>query len=161
MTTNRQYGHHGTGILLTALREPGRMTDLGLDEWDLLLRIARRTRLLGRLAVVMDETGEVGQLPARVRDHFTAARVFVSQHQRTARWEINRILAALEGSDTAGAFLMQIFFAVIGASANVIVAGFAERSGQPIRFLPFMLAAFPLMLLSILVANIYIYLRYL
>lgn len=42
-----------------------------------------------------------------------------------------------------------------------VVAGFAERSGQPIRFLPFMLAAFPLMLLSILVANIYIYLRYL
>lgn len=50
---------------------------------------------------------------------------------------------------------------LIGASANVIVAGFAERSGQPIRFLPFMLAAFPLMLLSILVANIYLYLRYL
>ena len=96
---NRQYGNHGTEILFTALREPGRMTGFGLDEWDLLLRIARRTRLLGRLAVVMDETGEVGQLPARVRNHFTAARVFVSQHQRAARWEINRILAALGGSD--------------------------------------------------------------
>ena len=32
---------------------------------------------------------------------------------------------------------------LIGASANLIVAGFAERSGQPIRFLPFMLIAFP------------------
>jgi hypothetical protein len=99
MMANRQYGNHGTEILFTALREPGRMTGFGLDEWDLLLRIARRTRLLGRLAVVMDETGEVGQLPARVRNHFTAARVFVSQHQRAARWEINRILAALGGSD--------------------------------------------------------------
>ena len=96
---NRQNGHRGTEILLTALREPGRMTGFGLDEWDLLLRIARRTRLLGRLAVIMDETGELEQLPASVRDRFTAARVFVSQYQRTARWEINRILAALEGSD--------------------------------------------------------------
>lgn len=50
---------------------------------------------------------------------------------------------------------------LVGASANLIVAGFAERSGQPIRFLPFMLAAFPLMLLSILVSSLYVYLRYL
>jgi Na+/H+ antiporter NhaD/arsenite permease-like protein len=50
---------------------------------------------------------------------------------------------------------------LVGASANLIVAGFAERSGHRIRFLPFMAAAFPLMILSILIANAYIYLRYL
>ena len=49
---------------------------------------------------------------------------------------------------------------LVGASANLIVAGFAERSGQPIRFLPFMLMAFPLMLMSILVSTLYVYLRY-
>jgi Na+/H+ antiporter NhaD/arsenite permease-like protein len=50
---------------------------------------------------------------------------------------------------------------LVGASANLIVAGFAERSGHRIRFLPFMAAAFPLMILSIIIASIYIYLRYL
>ena len=50
---------------------------------------------------------------------------------------------------------------LVGASANLIVAGFAERAGQPIRFLPFMLMAFPLMLLSILASSIYLWLRYL
>lgn len=50
---------------------------------------------------------------------------------------------------------------LVGASANLVVAGFAERAGQPIRFLPFMLMAFPLMLASIAVASLYIYLRYL
>ncbi|MGD9787223.1 MAG: SLC13 family permease [Sulfuricellaceae bacterium] len=50
---------------------------------------------------------------------------------------------------------------LVGASANLVVAGFAERAGQPIRFLPFMLMAFPLMLMSILVSTGYIYLRYL
>jgi Na+/H+ antiporter NhaD/arsenite permease-like protein len=49
---------------------------------------------------------------------------------------------------------------LIGASANLIVAGFAERTGQPIRFLPFMLMAFPLMLLSIMISTVYVYLRY-
>jgi Na+/H+ antiporter NhaD/arsenite permease-like protein len=50
---------------------------------------------------------------------------------------------------------------LVGASANLIVAGFAERSGHRIRFLPFMAAAFPLMILSVLIASIYVYLRYL
>ena len=50
---------------------------------------------------------------------------------------------------------------LIGASANLIVAGFAERAGQPIRFLPFMLGAFPLMILSILISSVYVYFRYL
>ncbi|MBT8429413.1 MAG: ArsB/NhaD family transporter [Gammaproteobacteria bacterium] len=50
---------------------------------------------------------------------------------------------------------------LVGASANLIVAGFAERAGHRIKFLPFMLIAFPLMLLSIVIATFYIYFRYL
>jgi len=50
---------------------------------------------------------------------------------------------------------------LVGASANLIVAGFAERSGQPIRFLPFMLMAFPMMLLSVCISSVYVYFRYL
>ncbi len=50
---------------------------------------------------------------------------------------------------------------LIGASANLIVAGFAQRAGHPIYFLQFMKHAFLLMLLSIAIAHIYMYLRYL
>ena len=50
---------------------------------------------------------------------------------------------------------------LVGASANLIVAGFAEQAGHRIHFLSFMLLAFPMMLLSIAIASIYVYLRYL
>ena len=50
---------------------------------------------------------------------------------------------------------------LVGASANLIVAGFAERAGHRIQFLKFMLMAFPMMLLSIGIASVYVYLRYL
>jgi Na+/H+ antiporter NhaD/arsenite permease-like protein len=50
---------------------------------------------------------------------------------------------------------------LVGASANLIVAGFAERAGHRIKFIPFMLMAFPLMLLSIVIASGYLWLRYL
>ncbi|MFH1861009.1 MAG: ArsB/NhaD family transporter [bacterium] len=49
---------------------------------------------------------------------------------------------------------------LIGASANVIVAGFLERSGNKISFLEYMKLAIPLMLLSIVISWIYLYLRY-
>lgn len=50
---------------------------------------------------------------------------------------------------------------LVGASANLIVAGFAERAGYRIHFIRFMLIAFPLMLLSIVIASLYVYLRFL
>ena len=50
---------------------------------------------------------------------------------------------------------------LVGASANLIVAGMAERAGHRIRFLPFMMLAFPMMLMSIVIASVYVYFRYL
>jgi len=50
---------------------------------------------------------------------------------------------------------------LIGASANLIVAGFAQRAGHPIAFLVFMKHAFGLMLISIAISHVYLYYRYL
>ena len=48
----------------------------------------------------------------------------------------------------------------IGASANVIVVGMSEKAGHPISFLRFMAYGLPVMLLSVLVATGYVYVRY-
>jgi len=50
---------------------------------------------------------------------------------------------------------------LIGASANLVVAGLAERNGQKISFVKFMLGAFPLMLVSIVISTVYLWVRYL
>lgn len=50
---------------------------------------------------------------------------------------------------------------LVGASANLIVAGIAERNGVPFRFLPFLKVAFPLMILQVLISTLYIWMRYL
>ncbi len=49
---------------------------------------------------------------------------------------------------------------LIGAAANVIVAGLAERAGHPIGFGRFLLIGVPVMLLSAAIASLYIYLRH-
>jgi Na+/H+ antiporter NhaD/arsenite permease-like protein len=50
---------------------------------------------------------------------------------------------------------------LVGASANLTVAGLAERAGYPIRFIPFLKVAFGLMLMSVAIATVYLVLRYL
>jgi Na+/H+ antiporter NhaD/arsenite permease-like protein len=50
---------------------------------------------------------------------------------------------------------------LIGASANLTVAGIAERAGVPFRFMTFLVLAFPMMIASIVVSTLYVYLRFL
>lgn len=49
---------------------------------------------------------------------------------------------------------------LIGASANVIVAGMAQREGHPISFLGFLIWSIPTMLVSIGIAAIYLHIRF-
>ncbi|MBC8403995.1 MAG: ArsB/NhaD family transporter [Planctomycetes bacterium] len=71
------------------------------------------------------------------------------EQQKTVWWSLS-LGACLGGNGS-----------LVGASANLIVAGFAERAGSPIRFLTFLKHAFPLMLMSVAIATGYIYFRYL
>ncbi|MFA6851160.1 MAG: sodium:proton antiporter, partial [Selenomonadaceae bacterium] len=50
---------------------------------------------------------------------------------------------------------------IVGASANLIVAGMAAERGINISFKRYFVVGFPIMLLTILLSSIYIYFRYL
>ncbi|MEE8394036.1 MAG: ArsB/NhaD family transporter [Rhodospirillales bacterium] len=49
---------------------------------------------------------------------------------------------------------------LIGAAANVMVAGMSDRAGHPISFVKFAMFGMPLMVLTVAIANVYLYLRY-
>ena len=49
---------------------------------------------------------------------------------------------------------------LVGAAANVMVSGISERAGYPISFVRFLKIGLPLMLLTIVIANVYVWLRY-
>lgn len=50
---------------------------------------------------------------------------------------------------------------IVGASANLIVAGMAAERGYNISFMKYMKIGFPVMLLTVLLSTVYVYLRYL
>jgi Na+/H+ antiporter NhaD/arsenite permease-like protein len=49
---------------------------------------------------------------------------------------------------------------LIGASANLTVAGIAERNGIPFRFTTYTFYAFPMMLVSVAICHLYVWWRY-
>lgn len=49
---------------------------------------------------------------------------------------------------------------LIGASANVVVAGIASREGHPINFVRFLLWSVPVMLISVLIATLFLYFEF-
>ena len=82
---------------------------------------------------------------AELGDHELAAHPDV-----TPLWWALALGACLGGNGT-----------LVGASANVVAVGIAERRGEPIGFWGFTRVGLPFTLVSLVVASLYVWLRYL
>lgn len=83
-------------IVFRGLREPGSLDALTAAEWDRLLRGARRAGVLSRLAVVSCQNLDSRDLSPQILDQLSAARLVARHHERTLRWEVNRVRRALQ-----------------------------------------------------------------
>lgn len=84
--------------LRAVLREPARMTELSLADWDRLLPQAAAAGLQARLAVLADDLGITAALPPAVQPHLTAARTLAERQRRAVAWEARKLDAALAAS---------------------------------------------------------------
>jgi hypothetical protein len=91
--------------LPSVLVEPERMLRLSLAEWESLIRQARKTLLLARLAEQCAERGWADRIPPRPLRHLEAARRFSQWRRREVRWEVDCIRRSLEAIDTPVALL--------------------------------------------------------
>lgn len=99
------------------------------------------------LSAVVDNIPFVATMIPLVK---SMAPVFGGTEELLPLWWALSLGACLGGNGT-----------LVGASANLTVAGLAERAGHPVHFIPFLKVAFGLMLLSIAIANVYLWLRFL
>jgi hypothetical protein len=79
--------------LLAAFREPQQLGSLTIEQWNLLLKSARRTELLSRLACRVG--AGTAAYPARIRDYVASGHVSAVETARAVRWEIEQIHRAL------------------------------------------------------------------
>ena len=69
MKTNASATQIAQRLLLYALRHPQELPRLTNTQWDLLIRVARRTRLLGRLEFALSQAGLLESIPPRAANH--------------------------------------------------------------------------------------------
>jgi hypothetical protein len=84
-------------LLLDALKMPEALPALPLADWELLLRVARRARVLGRMESALHHAGLLGDIPPRAAAHLRAARNVIAHRKTLISWEVNRLLWALKG----------------------------------------------------------------
>ena len=81
-------------VLLRVLRHPKFASELSLNEWDLLVRQARRAELLGYMAWFVPKYELSGEVPEEIARHFSSAKLVADANVRAVHWEVNRIRAA-------------------------------------------------------------------
>lgn len=106
-------------LLLNAVQDPASCRNLDLQEWDGLLRLARRANLIGRLAEGVERARALDSLPGAVRPHLVAG-LTLSRHQRQAViWEARHIGKALRSLDMPIVLLKGAAYSAAGLKAAV------------------------------------------
>ena len=78
-------------LLTTVVLEPRSLPSLPVEELDLVIRVARRARLLGRLCIALESEGLLEQLPPAAVDQLAGGRAHAESRMRLALWELDRI----------------------------------------------------------------------
>ncbi|MBK1617406.1 hypothetical protein CKO42_02830 [Lamprobacter modestohalophilus] len=108
---------HAARLLIGALRRPADLPHLSLTDWDLLLRLARRTQLLGRLEADLAQLELLDRIPERAGNHLRAARNLVAHRQTRLTWEADRVVWALRGLDLHIVALKGVAYMLAGLPA--------------------------------------------
>lgn len=82
-------------LLDDAILQPESIAELDDDALDLLLRVGRRARLLGRFGFALANKGKLDRLPIVAADQFQAAMTMAESRRRLTMWELNRITWSL------------------------------------------------------------------
>lgn len=104
----------------------------------------------GIASATIDNIPFVATMIPLIQDLATGLGLSVDSPQIEVLWWALSLGACLGGNGT-----------LIGASANVVVAGIAKREGHEFSYMDFLKIGFPLTIIALLLSHAYIYLRYL
>lgn len=90
--------HHR--LLLNAITNPSTLSNINFLEWELVLRLARKVKLLGYLAVELDRKNLLKHIPERAANQLRSGLIRAKKQQQLAFWELDRINWALKSTQT-------------------------------------------------------------
>ena len=106
-----------TQILINAIKSPHKLPETPLRQWDLILRLAKRANLIGRLAETVHLCGVMNELPTQVQIHLNSARVLTTHQRQAIAWEISHIGKALKPLEAPLVLLKGAAYAIANMAA--------------------------------------------
>lgn len=92
-------------LLVQVFRYECSLASLKLYEWDVLIRQARRSKLLGKLYYLAEEQRALNALPIAVFRHLESERVYAEKQFRDFLWEAGKLKKAFAGTGQRLIFL--------------------------------------------------------
>ena len=80
-----------------AIREPGTVLSWSLPEWERVVRLGRRLRLLARLAERVEAAGLLEQVPPQPRRHLVAEQRLSRYRTAAVAWALEQVGQSLQG----------------------------------------------------------------
>lgn len=84
---------------MNALINPSSLVEYNAANWELLLRLARKVKLLGHLAIELRNRDLLDQIPVRLANQLRSSLIQAKKLQQLTHWELNRISRALRDMD--------------------------------------------------------------
>lgn len=104
-------------LIVQVLLNPKSIARLNALEWDLLIRQGRRTKLLARLAYLLEDDGIMPLVPVAARLHLASAIKLALRQQVSLRWEVACLQKELAGAGTRITLLKGAAYAMAGLPA--------------------------------------------
>jgi Na+/H+ antiporter NhaD/arsenite permease-like protein len=123
---------------------------LDITDGDLSLAAILILWISGVASATIDNVPFVATMIPLIQEMAEGLGLAVSSPEINTLWWSLALGACLGGNGT-----------ILGASANVIVAGLASKEGKGFSYLEFLKIGAPITLISLLIAHLYLYLRYL
>jgi len=118
-------------------------------DWNILLTVLVVMWISGICAAIMNNVSYTAAIVSVIAAYLATTPGFAAPAAKELMWWGLSLSVCLGGNGT-----------IVGAAANLVTAGIAEKSGNKISFKEFFRYGFPVTLLSLVAASIYIIIRY-
>lgn len=144
----------GLFALVSGAAEGGLMAKFGslLDftrDWNILVTVLVVMWISGLCAAVMNNVSYTAAIVSVIAAFIAGNPAFAAPEAKELMWWGLALAVCLGGNGT-----------LVGAAANLVTAGVAEKGGHRISFKEFLVYGVPVTLLSMVAASIYIIIRY-
>lgn len=105
---------HHQQLLLNALNNPDSLVKFDAADWELLLRLARKVKLLSRIAWEMQRREMLEAIPLRVANQLRSSLIQTKKLQQLTCWELNRVSWGLRSIDVPMIVLKGVAYSLAG-----------------------------------------------